>query len=121
MNTLHLSENDILLTTLFDWARAGWIRDLDAAFADQLARLAPEADGPCLLAAAMVSHLAGQGHLLLDLKTLTTQPRSLIAVQAQETMPELPTPDSLIAQYADTSWEEALRAWSARGGRRWPA
>jgi len=115
MNTLHLSDNETLLTTLFDWAHAGWIRDLDAAFADQLARLAPEADGPCLLAAAMVSHLAGQGHLLLDLKTLTTHPRSLIAVQAQEAMPELPTPDTLIARYADTGWEEALRAWSAVG------
>ncbi|RCV89071.1 exodeoxyribonuclease V subunit alpha [Vreelandella rituensis] len=113
------SDREALLTLLFDWARAGWIRDLDAAFADQLAQLSPEADSACLLAAALVSHLAGQGHLLLDLQQLQTTPRALIAVQPQDTQAELVTPERVITALASSnlasSWETALSRWSAVG------
>ncbi|MGM0855882.1 MAG: exodeoxyribonuclease V subunit alpha [Pseudomonadota bacterium] len=106
---------EALLTLLFDWAKAGWVRNLDAAFADQLARLTPEADSSCLLSAALVSHLAGQGHLLLDLEELQAHPRTLIAVQPLEAHRDLGTPESVIASLASDSWEKSLRGWSAVG------
>lgn len=115
MSVDYINDRQALLTLLFQWSSAGWIRDLDAAFADQLAQLTPEADTPCLLAAALVSHLAGQGHLLLDLHQLQAHPRSLIAVQPQEAKSNLATPESVIAALAAHDWEKELRRWTAVG------
>jgi exodeoxyribonuclease V alpha subunit len=115
MHEAYIHERKALVNLLFEWAHAGWIRDLDAAFADQLAKLTPDADNTCLLAAALVSHLAGQGHLLLDIQQLQAHPRSLIAVQPQEVQAELPTPESVIAALAFCDWEAALRRWPAVG------
>ncbi|MDN3562413.1 exodeoxyribonuclease V subunit alpha [Vreelandella neptunia] len=115
MSVAYINDRQALLTLLFQWSSAGWIRDLDAAFADQLAQLTPEADTTCLLAAALVSHLAGQGHLLLDLQQLQAHPRSLIAVQPQEAKNDLATPESFIAALAAHDWEKELRRWTAVG------
>ena len=112
-----LADPQALLALLFFWAEQGWIRDLDAALAHRLAALAPDADAGCLLAAAMVSHQAGQGHLLLELNQARLQPRELITVSVDpfaegELSPALP--EVLLSRMSD-SWNERLRNWTAVG------
>jgi exodeoxyribonuclease V alpha subunit len=112
-----LSDPQALLVLLFFWADQGWIRDLDAALAHRLAALAPDADAGCLLAAAMVSHQAGQGHLLLELNQARLQPRELITVTLDAfTESEVPPtlPEVLLSRMHD-SWGERLRNWTAVG------
>ena len=106
-----LADRDALLTLLFAWAERDWIRDLDAALAHRLAQLAPEGNASCLLAAMLVSHQAGQGHLLLDLTQAHERPTTLIAVEPEEDSP--PTPESLLALLPTPLWLEALHHWSA--------
>jgi exodeoxyribonuclease V alpha subunit len=106
-----LADPQALLALLFFWAEQGWIRDLDAALAHRLASLAPDADASCLLAAAMVSHQAGQGHLLLELHQARLQPRELITV-TPDPFAEVALPEALLSRMSD-SWEQRLRNWSA--------
>ncbi len=56
-----------VLQGLRAWARAGWLRHLDAAFAAFVAEAAPGDDPQVLLAAALVSQLEGLGHVCLAL------------------------------------------------------
>lgn len=108
-----LADRETLMTLLFAWAEQGWIRDLDVALAHRLAQLAPEGDPSCLLAAMLVSHQAGQGHLLLDLTQAHGQPTTLIAVEPEDASP--PTPESLLRLLPTPEWCEALNGWSAVG------
>ena len=108
-----LADREALLTLLFAWAERDWIRDLDAALAHRLALLAPEGDSRCLLAAMLVSHQAGQGHVLLDLAQACEQPRLLMAVEPDDEGP--PTPEALLGQLSTDTWREALQGWSAVG------
>lgn len=106
-----------LLALVFAWAEKGWIRDIDAALAHRLFALAPDGDGACLLAAVMVSHQAGQGHLLLDLERARRQPRELIAVNVDQAAPDegsLIPPEALLTLFS-RSWGARLRDWSAVG------
>ncbi|GAA3892944.1 exodeoxyribonuclease V subunit alpha [Halomonas cibimaris] len=107
-----LTDNAALLGLLFAWAEYGWIRDLDAALAHRLAQLAPEAEPAGLLAAMLVSHQAGQGHLLLDLERARRAPESLLAVSRDDGAP--PPPEALIRRLP-AGWADALRRWSAVG------
>ena len=106
-----------LLQLVFAWADQGWIRDLDAALAHHLAGRAPDADAACLLAAVMVSHQAGQGHLLLDLDRARTQPRELIAVSVRQGSPDQPepVPPEMLLSLMDEQWGARLARWSAVG------
>src|SRR5690554_787475 len=106
-----LADRDALLALLFAWAERAWVRDLDAALAHRLAQLAPESNPSCLLAAMLVSHQAGQGHLLLDLTQAHERPTTLIAVEPEEDAP--PTPETLLALLPTPFWLEALHNWSA--------
>lgn len=112
-----LTEPSALLRLVFAWADQGWIRDLDAALAHRLAELAPDADAACLLAAVMVSHQAGQGHLLLDLARARSQPRELIAVSPRQRFPDqpLPAPPEELLSLMDAQWSARLGGWSAVG------
>lgn len=111
-----LEDPEALLALVFAWAEAGWIRDLDAALAHRLFALAPDADAACLLAAAMVSHQAGQGHLLLDLDHARRQPRELIAVTVDHSASEdAPPPPEALLSLIPASWETRLRDWTAVG------
>lgn len=66
----------ISLRTLDAALRAGLIDDVDLHFARAVAAWHGEAEGagPVVLAAALVSHLAGQGHVCLDLPAAAGQP-----------------------------------------------
>ncbi len=57
-----------MLAALERWVAEGWLRALDASFADFLAHHAPEADPLLILAAALASHQLGRGHACLDLR-----------------------------------------------------
>ncbi|MGM0985112.1 MAG: exodeoxyribonuclease V subunit alpha [Pseudomonadota bacterium] len=109
-----LEDRDALLDLLFGWAERGWIRDLDAALAHRLAQLAPDGSPGCLLAAMLVSHQAGQGHLLLNLDQARQRPEELITVERDAADDAPPTPESLLKQLPD-AWEQQLQAWSAVG------
>lgn len=112
-----LANPGALLGLMFAWAEQGWIRDLDVALAHRLSSLAPDGDAACLLAAVMVSHQAGQGHLLLDLERARRQPREMIAVNLDQAAPGKASPippEALLSRIAE-SWESRLRDWSAVG------
>ncbi|WP_346798069.1 exodeoxyribonuclease V subunit alpha [Halomonas sp. Bachu 37] len=109
-----LADKAALLDLLFAWAARGWIRDLDAALAHRLAQLAPDGTPSCLLAAALVSHQVGQGHLLLSLDQARQHPEELIAVERDATDDAPPPPDALLKQLPE-AWETQLAAWSAVG------
>ncbi|MBL0419935.1 exodeoxyribonuclease V subunit alpha [Ramlibacter sp. AW1] len=69
-----------VLDRLERWVRAGWIRELDRAFAAFLAREAPDADPALLLAAALASHQLGRGHACLELQPLLDDPVGTLAL-----------------------------------------
>jgi exodeoxyribonuclease V alpha subunit len=66
-----LSTSGKLLVLLDRWVRAGWLRALDRGFARFLQQQADAAGQPLspllLLAAALVSHQNGRGHVCLDI------------------------------------------------------
>ena len=112
-----LADKAALLRLMFAWADQGWIRELDVALAHRLATLAADAEPAGLLAAMLVSHQAGQGHLLLDLTQARSQPRELITATPRQGQydRELPlAPDELMSRMGD-DWGEHLRGWSAVG------
>lgn len=112
-----LADKQALLRLMFAWADQGWVRELDVALAHRLAALAPDAQPDSLLAVVLVSHQAGQGHLLLNLTQARTQPSELIAVAARQHPGDLqapPAPDELMFRMG-ADWGESLRRWSAVG------
>ncbi|SAK87092.1 DNA helicase/exodeoxyribonuclease V, alpha subunit [Caballeronia hypogeia] len=56
------------------WVQRGWLREVDAAFAQFLAREAADASGLLILAAAFASHQLGRGHACLDLSATLSDP-----------------------------------------------
>lgn len=94
------------------WAERGWVRALDVALAEQLHALTPAPCSDCLLASVLVSHQAGQGHLLLDLTAARRHPRALIAVDPDTEQADWPTPEALISEITEP-WAERLAGWSA--------
>ncbi|AET95584.1 RecBCD enzyme subunit RecD (plasmid) [Burkholderia sp. SFA1] len=56
------------------WVERGWLREIDAAFANFLAHEAQEASGLVILAAALASHQLGRGHACLDLAAALFNP-----------------------------------------------
>ena len=62
------AERERVLQQLRAWARAGWLRHLDVAFAGLVAEAAPRDDPQVLLAAALVAQLEGLGHVCLVLQ-----------------------------------------------------
>ncbi|WP_223546076.1 exodeoxyribonuclease V subunit alpha [Pseudomonas sp. A-B-19] len=69
-----LSRADDLLLLLTRWVERGWLRALDKAFVVFLHELAPEDDPLVLLAAALISHQLGHGHVCLDLFETLKEP-----------------------------------------------
>jgi exodeoxyribonuclease V alpha subunit len=56
------------------WVERGWLREVDAAFAQFLMREAADASGLLILAAALASHQLGRGHACLDLSATLSDP-----------------------------------------------
>ncbi|MDY0049821.1 MAG: exodeoxyribonuclease V subunit alpha [Halothiobacillaceae bacterium] len=91
-----------LLALLAQWVEAGWLRELDRAFAAFLHRECPQAPPLLLAAAALVSHQLGRGHACLDLRAILDDPRAALSLpETDEARPEdalaPPTPAALLA------------------------
>lgn len=102
------AERERVLRRLRAWARAGWLRHLDAGFAGFVAEAAPRDDPQVLLAAALVAQLEGLGHVCLDLHgpawlELGLQPA--LAAQLLELASEL----APAGEDPATAWTRALR------------
>ena len=103
-----------LLAKLDDWARQGWLRELDCAFGGFLARQAPDADPLLILAAVLASHQLGRGHACLDLKAVLDDAGQALSLPpedgghaAAEGAPATP-PSVLLAGVDMSRWSVAL-------------
>ena len=112
-----LSDANTMLALLDAWAEQRWIRPLDAALARGFARAAPAEAIPLgLLAAALLSHQAGRGHLLMDLDKVHQQPDMMLAITDQNSFEhDLPRASQLLSQVDAASWHSAIAAWPRVG------
>jgi exodeoxyribonuclease V alpha subunit len=73
-----------LLATIDRWVEAGWLSQLNRAFARFLRELEPNANDAVLWAGALVSHQLDRGEVYLDLEGLTQQPGLTLAIPSDE-------------------------------------
>lgn len=85
----------------------GWLRPIDAAFADFLRDTGGETDEQVLLLAALASQQLGQGHICLELASALAEPRSLTPFAGIDSAATTPA-DKLERLDADTA-EQQLR------------
>ncbi|MCG2593439.1 exodeoxyribonuclease V subunit alpha [Ramlibacter sp. XY19] len=97
-----------MLEQLARWVEAGWLRDLDQAFAAFLAREAPDADPLLLLAAALASHQLGRGHACLELAATLADAAATLALPPEDSESIEPTPADLLAKVSLKKWQQAL-------------
>ncbi len=108
---------DQVLSAFRCWRTAGWVRALDERFVHFLSGLDTEADGSVLLAAGLVSHALGLGHISLDCRTLQDSPGSVLALPPEKPFdmnPALEEParefwQTALAALASGAWIHALR------------
>jgi exodeoxyribonuclease V alpha subunit len=106
---------ELVLAQLERWVAAGWLRELDRAFALFLLREADDAQPLLLLAAALASHQLGRGHACLVLDAALSDPLRVLALpaagpvraEAVGTGPLL-TPAALLEGIDAPRWLEAL-------------
>ncbi|MBF0213871.1 MAG: exodeoxyribonuclease V subunit alpha [Magnetococcales bacterium] len=79
-----MSDSD-LSDLLLRWQARGWLRPIDVVFAFFVRRDSPESDPWLMLAAALVSHQAGRGHVHLDLAAVLEQPELVLAIPPEGT------------------------------------
>ena len=115
MNAVVMSGLDDSLATLellANWSDQGWLRPLDLALARFFAELDPQAPPLLLLAAALVSHQLGQGHVCLDFGSTLANPDFALALPPEGQRPEGDSvmPSQLLAGVDATQWLTALEA-----------
>lgn len=97
-----------LFELLDAWTNKGWMRSLDRAFVRFLNREAPQESGEVLLAAALVSHQLGRGHVCLDLAIALADPDATLSLPPEgETGEDLPDKPSQVLQGL------TLKTWEA--------
>ena len=99
---------------LADWAARGWLRELDAAFAEFLRREVPEAPDLLILAAALASHQLGRGHASLDLAATLDDPAFALSLPPEGTYPQdsatpARLPGEVLAGLTLSQWQAALK------------
>ena len=94
-----LSTSGKLLVLLDRWVRAGWLRALDRGFARFLQQQADAAGQPLspllLLAAALVSHQNGRGHVCLDIAQTLMDADAVLSLPPEATI----TAIGIVARY----------------------
>ena len=98
---------------LADWAARGWLRELDAAFAEFLRREVPEAPDLLILAAALTSHQLGRGHASLDLAATLDDPAFALSLPPEGAYPQdsvtpAQLPGDVLAGLTLAQWQAAL-------------
>ena len=110
-----LATPDKLLALLDHWVRAGWLRALDRGFVRFLQQQMDSAGRPLppllMLAAALVSHQNGRGHVCLDIaQTLADADASLSLPPEGNVLEEPPLRPSVLLQgICETDWLDALQ------------
>ncbi len=116
-----LADTRQFLLILDDWARAGWIRWLDAEFAVFLHRQVPEASSALLLAAALTSHQNGHGHVCLDIGFCLAEPDRALSLPPESPahQPAL-TPQQLLVSLTVDQWLSDLQHTALIGDNNQP-
>lgn len=116
-----LHDSQALLALLARWQSNGWLRALDRALVGLLLEQQPEADPRVLLAAALVSHQLGHGHVCLDLAATLSEPDFALSLPPDgETGSDALLPSQLLGGLSVADWRAALAA-SALVDSRQPA
>ncbi|RKP51970.1 exodeoxyribonuclease V subunit alpha [Pararobbsia silviterrae] len=95
------------------WVEHGWLRRVDLAFADFLAREVPDAAPLLLLAAALASHQLGRGHACLDLAATLDDPSFALSMppddpRARDLDTPAMLPSKVLARVTLAQWCDAL-------------
>ncbi|MFP4252111.1 MAG: exodeoxyribonuclease V subunit alpha [Guyparkeria sp.] len=112
--TRHPAVDDInaLRALLDQWVEAGWLRPIDRAVADFLARRVPDSDPLALLAAVLASHQSGSGHVCLDLAAVQANPDFTLRMPPAESTGRSPadiaTPAAVLAGITLADWQRSL-------------
>ncbi|MFT6429396.1 MAG: exodeoxyribonuclease V alpha subunit [Halopseudomonas sp.] len=109
-SSTQLESSHCLLALLDDWQNHNWLRPLDRALAGFLLEQVPDCAAPVLLAAALVSHQLGHGHVCLDLAATLYEPDFALSLPPDnaETSDVL-LPSQLLRGYTLEQWCSALR------------
>jgi exodeoxyribonuclease V alpha subunit len=111
-----------LFQVLRTWTDAGWLRELDTAFAEFIAPTAAEQDPLVHLAAALLSHQVGRGQVRLDLAATLADPAWALDLPPEggrgrfptaEEGPTPPQPAEVWAGLTLPTWLAALQAHPA--------
>ncbi|WP_110668115.1 exodeoxyribonuclease V subunit alpha [Salinicola halophilus] len=101
-----------LFATLALWVELGWLRQLDRHFAIFLAEHDANASPLVLLAAVLVSHQAGRGHVCLSLTRALAAPHSALSLPpldgGREPDQPITLPETLLADVTRERWIAAL-------------
>ena len=107
-----INNSELMLSLLRDWARAGWIRWLDAELADFLYQQTDSqqpAPALLLLAAALTSHQSGHGHVCLDLQYCLLEPDRALSLPPDHASHTPDTrPASVLSCITLPQWLEAI-------------
>ncbi|WP_374475479.1 exodeoxyribonuclease V subunit alpha [Zoogloea sp.] len=108
-----LADSHATLALVDHWARHGWLRALDAAFARFLFREAGGAPPLLILAAALASHQLGRGHACLDLADVLGDPGFALSLPPEGRVEEEggappPLPAAVLAGVSLADWQAAL-------------
>ena len=102
-----------LIDLLDQWVDRGWLRALDVALARFLLDEVHDAPPAVVLAAALVSHQLGRGHVCLDLRRTLDHPGDTLAIPPERYLPpeqpSLPEPDELMRGWTLSDWCRQLQ------------
>jgi exodeoxyribonuclease V alpha subunit len=109
-SSTHLESSHCLMALLDEWQNHDWLRPLDRALAGFLLEQVPDCAAPVLLAAALVSHQLGHGHVCLDLAATLHEPDFALSLPPDnaETSGVL-LPSQLLRGYTLEQWCSALK------------
>jgi len=105
-----LSEN--VLNLLKEWSECGWLRPLDRAFAGFLKACRPDSPDLVLLAAALVSHQLGRGHVCLDLEAVLAEPDNTLSLPPEGEIgePVSSKPSEILDGVSLETWTQTLQS-----------
>jgi len=104
-----LSDSAALLELLGQWQANGWLRALDIALAEFLREQVTDTPASVLLAAALVSHQLGHGHVCLDLPATLLAPDFALSLPPEgESAGSTLLPSQLLASLRFEQWQAEL-------------
>lgn len=105
------NDHDALMALLARWVERGWLRAIDHAFTQFLARECPDASPLLLLAAALASHQLGRGHLCLALGETLAAPDLALSLppEGDDREDPPPLPSTVLNGLTSERWAVALQ------------